>query len=131
LLREGEHVKYESLGQITICWVGQDKQGRYNIEESRQRAQSIPRTRPNSRGAARDSHSGMYKMYIYNIAIHMKRKDWDIMCYLYNSFLVPDCLFFCMLKINHDSYEFVLEFSTVANMYCVLYLLVIEGCKKG
>jgi hypothetical protein len=25
------------------------------------------------------------------------------------------CLFFCRLKINHDSYEFILEFGTVAN----------------
>jgi hypothetical protein len=65
-LREGEHVKYESLGQIS-CWVGQDKQGGYNIEESRGRAQPIPRTRPEwtySRRTARDSRSSMYKMYI-------------------------------------------------------------------
>jgi hypothetical protein len=26
-------------------------------------------------------------------------------------------LFFCWLKINHDSHEFILEFGTVANIY--------------
>ncbi len=60
-------MKYESLGQITSCWVGQDKQGRYSIEESWQRAQSNLTTRPEwtySRGTARDSCSSMYKMYI-------------------------------------------------------------------
>jgi hypothetical protein len=49
-------VKYESVGQITSCWVGQDKQGRYNMEESWELAQSNPRTRPGrtySQGAAR------------------------------------------------------------------------------
>ncbi len=60
-------MKYESLGQTTICWVGQDKQGGYNIEESWRRAQSNPRMRPGwtyLRGPARNSRSSMYKMYI-------------------------------------------------------------------
>ncbi len=59
--------KYESLGQTTSCWVGQNKQGGYEIGESWERAQSKLRTRPGwtySRGAARDSRSIMYKMYI-------------------------------------------------------------------
>jgi hypothetical protein len=30
---------------------------------------------------------------------------------------MPDCLFFCRLKINHDSLEFIFEFSTIANTY--------------
>jgi hypothetical protein len=47
-------VKYESLGQITSCWVGQDKQGRYNIEESWQRAQSTPRMRMDVDGRIRE-----------------------------------------------------------------------------
>jgi hypothetical protein len=61
----------------------------------------------------------------YDVAIHIKRKDWDIMSYLYSSLLVlnyfllyDSCLlayFFCRLKINHDSHEFILEFGTVAN----------------
>jgi hypothetical protein len=81
LSREGGHVKNESLGQITSCWVGQDKQGRYNIEESWKRAQSNSRTKPGwtySRGAARDSRSSMYKMFIeYDVVIYIfgkKRK---------------------------------------------------------
>jgi hypothetical protein len=60
-------VKHETLGQTTSYWVGQDKQGRYKIGVSWQRAQSNLRTRPewtNARGAARDSCSSMYKMYI-------------------------------------------------------------------
>jgi hypothetical protein len=58
-------VKYELLGRITSCWVGQDKQGRYNMEGSWQEAQSNPRTRPEwtyLRGASRDSHPSMYKV---------------------------------------------------------------------
>jgi hypothetical protein len=72
-------VKYESLKQITSCWVGQDKQRRYNMVESWQDAQSNPRTRPGrtySRGASRDSRSSMYK--VYKNVVHMKRKDWDV-----------------------------------------------------
>jgi hypothetical protein len=130
-------MKYESLGQITSYWVGQDKQGRYNVEESWWGAQFNPRTRPEwtySRGAARDSRSIMYKMYRCYAAIHIKRKDLDIMRYLcvplfminyllliaYCSVVHVLCLiscFFCRLKINHDSHEFILEFRTVANNY--------------
>ncbi len=60
-------MKYESLGQITSSWLSQDKQGEYDIEESWQRAQSDPRTRLEwtySGGAARDSLSSRYKVYI-------------------------------------------------------------------
>ncbi len=59
--------KYESLGLTTSCWVGQDKQGGQKIEASWERAQCNPNTRSGwmySRGAARDSRSSMYKMYI-------------------------------------------------------------------
>jgi hypothetical protein len=38
-------------------------------------------------------------------------------CSLSAVYIVPiDCLFFCWLKINHDSHEFILEISTVANI---------------
>ncbi len=60
-------MKYELLGRITSCWMGKDKQGRYNTEGSWQEAQSDPRTRPGwtySRGASRDRRSSMYKVYI-------------------------------------------------------------------
>ncbi len=71
-------VKHESLGQITSCWVGQDKQDRNKIGVNWQRAQSNLRKRPGwtySRGAARDSHSSMYKMYIdYDVVIHLERR---------------------------------------------------------
>ncbi len=70
-------MKYESLGQITSCWVGQDKQGRYNMKESWQEAQSNPRTRPEwtySQGASRDSRSSMFKVYI-GITIQLIRKE--------------------------------------------------------
>ncbi len=33
-------MKYESLGQTACSYVGQDKQGRYNMEECREKAQS-------------------------------------------------------------------------------------------
>jgi hypothetical protein len=67
LLREGARVKYKWLGQTTSCWVGQDKQGGHNIGVSWERAQSNQMARPGwtfLRGAARDSRSSMYKMYI-------------------------------------------------------------------
>ncbi len=109
-------MKYESLGRITSCWVGQDKQGRYNMEESWQWAQYNLRTRPEwtySQGAARNSRSSMYKVYMCATLQFIKRKDWNIMFYLHNSLLVPyyftgpyfvaDRLFFCRVKINHNS----------------------------
>ncbi len=64
----------------------------------------------------------------------LKEKDrWNVMSclhcicsYLIMSSLIvrcsyflifpTDCLFFCRLKINHDSHEFILEFGTVANI---------------
>jgi hypothetical protein len=71
-------VKYETLGHITSCWVGQNKQGGHKIGVSWQRARSNPRTRPGwtySQGAARDSRSSMYKMYIdYDVVIHLERR---------------------------------------------------------
>jgi hypothetical protein len=60
-------VKYESLGQITSCRVGQDKQVGYKMGVSWQGAQSNLRTRPGWTyllGAAGNSRSSMYKMYI-------------------------------------------------------------------
>jgi hypothetical protein len=53
-------VKYESLGQTTSCWVGQDKQGGYEKGVSWERYFSYLRTRPgwtHWQGAARDSRS--------------------------------------------------------------------------
>jgi hypothetical protein len=56
--------------------MGQDKQGRYNMEESWETAQSNPRARPEwtySQGAARDSRLSMYKdVHEYNVAINIK-----------------------------------------------------------
>ncbi len=69
-------MKYESLRQTTSYWVGQDKQGRYNMEGSWQETLSDPRTSPGwmySRGASRDSRSSMYK--VYTDVVQMKRKD--------------------------------------------------------
>ncbi len=115
-LREGEHVKYESLGQITSCWVGQYKQGRYNMEESWQWAQSNPRMRPEqtySRGAAGNSCSSMYKVYMlqHHNSYREKIRKSCVICinslFVLNYFIAPyfvhDCLFFCRLKINHDT----------------------------
>jgi hypothetical protein len=97
LLREGAPVKHESLGQITSCWVGQDKQGRNYMEVSRQRAQFNTKTRPEwtyLRGAARDSCSSMYKVYIeLMLQSYEKEKDWDVVSYLHNSLLLLDYLF--------------------------------------
>jgi hypothetical protein len=93
VLREGAHVKYESLGQTTSYMVGQNKQGRYNMDGSWQEAQSYLRMRPSwtySRGASRDSRSIMYKVYI--VVIHMKRKDWDVTSHLYNLLIMLDYL---------------------------------------
>ncbi len=75
-------MKYESLGQTACCWVGQDKQGRHNMEESRERAQSNPRMRPertHSRGAARSSRSSMYKVYIGTTLQVIKKKKSGIL----------------------------------------------------
>jgi hypothetical protein len=57
-------VKYESLGQTTSYWVGQDKQAGYKISMSKGRAQSNSRRKRGwtyLRGAARNSSSSMYK----------------------------------------------------------------------
>jgi hypothetical protein len=75
-------VKYESLGRIPSCWVGQDKQGGYKIGVNWQRAQSNPRTRPRwtySLGAARESCSSMYKLYIdYDVVICLESRGIEI-----------------------------------------------------
>jgi hypothetical protein len=86
-------VKYELSGQKTSCWVGQDKQGRDNIEESWRRAQSNQRMRPGwtySQGAARMAARVCIKCtwVCCNVAIHMKRKYWDIKSYLYISLII-------------------------------------------
>ncbi len=124
--REGACVKYESLGQITSCWVGQDKQGRYNMEESWQEAQSNPRRGQNAH--IREVLQEIALKYVCNIhgyivTINMKRKEVSHLnnslialdyyrCSLHNSlFMLNDffaaciihsrawCLFFCKLKI--------------------------------
>jgi hypothetical protein len=73
----------------------------------------------------------MYRVYD-DITYVEKKEDWDVMCcqrYICSCLimmpmiiiariyhiLLTDCLFFHMLKINHDSPEFILEFGTVAN----------------
>jgi hypothetical protein len=102
-------VKYESLEQTTSCWVGQDKYGRYNMEESWQEAQSNTRTRPGWTylgGASRDSHSSMYK--VYKNVIHMKRKDWDVVSYLFNSLFMLDFTQCSCLTI-YFSYNLILR----------------------
>jgi hypothetical protein len=125
VVKGGCTCEIKSLGPITSCWVGQNKQGGYKIGVIWQRAQSNPRMRPGwtySQGAARDSHSSMYKMYIdYDVVIHLekKKKKIKVLCIacMTNCLLLCDWFvcFLCRLKINHDSHEFVLEFGTVAN----------------
>ncbi len=44
---------------------------------------------------------------------------------LLTGFFSTDCLFFCKLKINHDSPEFILEFGTIANIFELH-----TGCQK-
>ncbi len=67
VVKGGNTGEMQVVGQITSCWVGEDKQGRYNMEENWQAAQSNPRTRPgwtHSLGASRVSRSSMYMMYM-------------------------------------------------------------------
>jgi hypothetical protein len=131
-------VKYEPLEQTTSCWVGQDKYRRYNMEESWQEAQSDPRTRPGwtyLRGASRNSHSSMYKEYKNVTRIKEKTGMLCVTCAINCSCWISHCsclttiplmidtlfsclivYFLCRLNIKkHDSHEFILEFSTVAN----------------
>jgi hypothetical protein len=136
-------VKYESLERITSCLVGQDKQEGHKIGASWWRAQSNPRTRPGwiySQGSARDSHSSMYKIYIEIVVAWFVWKKWrkDSECRISPAWLtcLQDavhilsiwliCLFLCRLKINHDSYEFILEFGTIANTYIYIYTVYIN-----
>ncbi len=51
--------------------------------------------------------------------------DYLSSCYWPN-FSLHDCLFFCRLKIKHDSHEFILEFGTVANTNNELILLIVH-----
>ncbi len=102
-------------GQITSCWVGQDKQGGYKIGASWERAQSNPRTRPGwtySRGAARNSHSSMYTNVYrdYVVLIRLKRRRKEML------YIIHMTDFLHRLKINHDSHEFILECGTIANI---------------
>ncbi len=107
VLKEGAHVKYELLEQITRCWVGQD-----NKEDTR-RVQSDLRTRPGwtyLREAARDSCSSMYNVYRdYNVVICLEKVkersrmlnttcviDLSTRCCILSVWLI--CLFFCRLK---------------------------------
>jgi hypothetical protein len=87
VLREGARVKYESLGQITSYWVGQDKQGGYKIGASWQGAKSNPRMWPRwtySQDAASDRRSSMYKMYIVIMIMWFtwKEKGKDQECWI-------------------------------------------------
>ncbi len=99
-------MKYESLEQNNKLLGGRRQYG-YNMEGGWQETQSNPWTRPEwmySRGASRDSRSIMYK--VYTDVIYIKRKDWDVVSYLYNSSLVLDYLFLYNL---YDSF-FVLDY---------------------
>jgi hypothetical protein len=76
------------------------------MENDWQETQSNLRTRPEwmySRGASRDSRSSIYQ--VYTDVVYIKRKDRDIVGYLYNSSLVLDYLFL------HNLYDslFVLD----------------------
>ncbi len=91
------------VGQITSWWVGQDKQGGYKIGASWPMVQSNPRTRPGwtySRGAARDSRSSMYKMYIEIMMLwfawNEKGKIKNVGYHLYDWFVYELLYIVCM-----------------------------------
>ncbi len=72
-------MRHESLGQITSCWVGQDKQGRYSIEECWESVQSKPRMMLGwtySREAARRVAQVCIKMYM-GLMSRFTRKEKD------------------------------------------------------
>jgi hypothetical protein len=50
---------------------------------------------------------------IYLLMLDYVVRDYSLLTF--SGFFLTDCLFFCWLKINHDSHEFILEFGTVAN----------------
>jgi hypothetical protein len=105
------------------------------VEENWQEVQSNLRTSHDKRirkVLQESSHSSMYKVYDNVIFVRKEKKlrccelpalyslvpDYffhDHFHMLLNEFLPTDCLFFCRLKRNHDSHEFILEFGTVAN----------------
>ncbi len=135
-------MKHESLGQTARYWVGQDKQGRHIWKRAGNRF-SLTRGRGHDGHIRQElqesSHSSMSKVYdniIYAkkkrklrhcelLAIYLLMLDYVVRDYLlltFSGFFLTDCLFFCRLKINHDSHEFILEFGTVANKALSCYL---------
>jgi hypothetical protein len=111
-------ILYVSLGQITSCWVGQDKQGISNIEESWERFQSNQWDEARMDVFARCCEKSCSSMYKIHMGVRSrftgKEKDWDIMSYLYSSLIIYCSVinilylivyFLCRLKINHDSHE--------------------------
>ncbi len=77
---------------------------------------------------------GVFESHLYNSSIMF---DYSYLCSLFNSLFLHDYLssiepvihspawplFFCSLKINHDSHGFILEFDTVRNTYSFVNLV--------
>ncbi len=113
--------------------MGQDKQGRYMWKRAGKKF-SLTRGQGQD-GRIREvlqenSPSSMYKVYDYVTCVKESRKlrccvlpALNSLCLINLSVIIRhcywldfsiDCLFFCRLKINHDSHGFILEFGTVA-----------------
>ncbi len=121
-------MKYELLRQTTSYWVGQYKQGRYDMEGSWQEAQSNPRTRPRwtySRGASRSSHSSMYEVYI--VVIRVRRKDWNVTSLLYNSSVMLDYSYLCSLYNSLFLFDYLSSLEPVIHSHAWLLLCRISG----
>ncbi len=118
-----------------------------HVEEGRQEIQSNPRTSHDRRICKvlqESSHSSMYKVYD-NVTYAKEKKtemSWvfclqyicsclivvhDYLCLHLPDFSPTDCLFFCRLKINHDSHEFILEFGTNANTYNLIMVTTMQN----
>ncbi len=85
-------------GQTTSCLVGQGKQGRYSMEESRQKAQSSSRTRPGWThwwGASRNSRSSMYKVYVDRMLHLILKKKMGTLWTMYAIYMPDIRSFFC------------------------------------
>jgi hypothetical protein len=64
------------------------------------------------------------KLWLHNYALERNYHELFVACYLCLIMIIP-CpqarlailidVYFCRLKINHDSHEFILEFGTIAN----------------
>jgi hypothetical protein len=98
-------------------------------ERDREEAQSKPESRPwrtYSRGA---SWRWLFKYvqvtirysYLYNYCVF----SWYVLQLLIsrNWFTLLIAVYFCRLKMNHDSHEFILESGTVANNNALFYCI--------